>query len=79
MQFELIFFPFICFASLVAANLNQRVREDIALSSVIAWLAACNLIQGINAIIWTGNSQLHAPVWCDIGIYRYFNSTFGVV
>ncbi len=70
MQFELIFLPFICFAFLVAASLNQRVRKDIALSSVIAWLAACNLIQGINAVIWAGNSQLHAPIWCDIGICR---------
>ncbi|KAF8346504.1 pheromone A receptor-domain-containing protein [Amanita rubescens] len=66
MQFELISFPFLCFVFLVAANLNRRVRKDLALSLVIAWLAICNLIQGINAVIWAGNSQLRAPVWCDI-------------
>jgi hypothetical protein len=34
--------------------------------SIIAWLFFCNIIHGINSILWFGNQAVHAPVWCDI-------------
>jgi hypothetical protein len=34
--------------------------------SVIVWLIFCNLIHGINSVLWFGNQAEHAPVWCDI-------------
>ena len=79
MLFELPFLSFICLAFLVAANLVRHVREDIPVLSIVAWLIVCNLIHGINASVWAGNSQLHAPAWCDIGIYDQFSSRFIVV
>jgi pheromone a factor receptor len=29
-------------------------------------LISCNIIHGINSVIWFGNQTEHAPVWCDI-------------
>lgn len=39
---------------------------SIPSASVIAWLFFCNLIHGINSVLWFGNQAVHAPVWCDI-------------
>ena len=69
MSFELPFLSFICLVFLVTSNLIRRVREDLPLLSIVAWLIVCNLIHGINAIVWASNSKFHAPAWCDIGIY----------
>ncbi|KAK7036238.1 fungal pheromone STE3G-protein-coupled receptor [Favolaschia claudopus] len=44
---------------------HWRVK-NIATLSIIAWLSAYNLIFGVNAIIWDGNFENRAPVWCDI-------------
>ncbi|KAH9990877.1 pheromone A receptor-domain-containing protein [Russula vinacea] len=39
---------------------------SIPSASIIAWLFCCNLIHGINSILWFGNQGVHAPAWCDI-------------
>lgn len=39
---------------------------SIPSASIIAWLFFCNLIHGINSVLWFGNEAVHAPVWCDI-------------
>lgn len=51
---------------LVTIPHHWRVR-NLATLSIIAWLSAYNLIYGIDAIIWAGNVDIVAPVWCDIG------------
>lgn len=44
---------------------HWRAR-NVATLSVMAWLFVVNLIYGVNAIIWAGNVNNPAPVWCDI-------------
>ncbi|KAJ7087022.1 GPCR fungal pheromone mating factor, partial [Mycena epipterygia] len=39
---------------------------NIATLSIIAWLSLYDLTYGINAVIWEGNVDIIAPVWCDI-------------
>ncbi|GBE87051.1 predicted protein [Sparassis crispa] len=34
--------------------------------SLITWLLLCNIIQGINSLVWASNIAVHVPVWCDI-------------
>ncbi|KII84139.1 hypothetical protein PLICRDRAFT_118514 [Plicaturopsis crispa FD-325 SS-3] len=41
-------------------------RLSIAHLSILVWLAVGNIIQGVNAIVWTGNTEMRIPVWCDI-------------
>jgi len=58
--------PFIALGLvLVTLPHHWRVR-NLATLSIIAWLSAYNLIYGIDAIIWAGNVDIVAPVWCDI-------------
>ena len=39
---------------------------SIPSASLIAWLFFCNLIHGINSVVWNGNQAVHASAWCDI-------------
>jgi hypothetical protein len=44
---------------------HWRAR-NIGTLAIIGWLFIVNMIYGINAIIWAGNVDNPAPVWCDI-------------
>nr|BDD37067.1 pheromone receptor [Rhizopogon roseolus] len=44
---------------------HWRAR-NIGTLAIIAWLFIVNMIYGINAILWAGNVDNPAPVWCDI-------------
>ena len=39
---------------------------NVATVSIIAWLFVSNIVYAINSIIWAGNVEDSAPVWCDI-------------
>lgn len=66
MRIELLVLPFICTALLSVLVPLPPVRADVAAFSFALWLLVCNSIHGINAVVWTGNTDEHAPVWCDI-------------
>ncbi|KAL0068229.1 hypothetical protein AAF712_004614 [Marasmius tenuissimus] len=34
--------------------------------SLVVWLVVGNLIHGVNSLVWSGNTDIHIPVWCDI-------------
>ncbi|KAJ7744787.1 GPCR fungal pheromone mating factor [Mycena maculata] len=54
-------------SALVLATLPHHLRvKNFATLSIIAWLFLYNLIYGIDAVIWEGNVDIVAPVWCDI-------------
>ncbi|KAJ7150666.1 GPCR fungal pheromone mating factor, partial [Mycena filopes] len=54
-------------AALVLATLPHHWRvKNFPTLSIIAWLALYNLISGVDAIIWAGNTDIKIPVWCDI-------------
>jgi len=58
--------PFIALGLvLVTLPHHWRVR-NIATLSIIAWLSAYNVMYGVNALIWDGNIEIQASVWCDI-------------
>lgn len=44
----------------------QVHHYGIPSASIIVWLIFCNIIHGINSVLWFGNQAEHAPVWCDI-------------
>ncbi|KIJ93471.1 hypothetical protein K443DRAFT_112025 [Laccaria amethystina LaAM-08-1] len=44
----------------------KRVRTSVPSLAILLWLIGCNLVHGINALIWAGNLNVHVPVWCDI-------------
>ncbi|TFK19187.1 STE3-domain-containing protein [Coprinopsis marcescibilis] len=50
---------------LIPTPWHWRAR-NIPTLSIIAWHFVSNIICGVNAIIWAGNVELVAPVWCDI-------------
>lgn len=59
--------PFVCAALLAVFIPVKRVRTSVPHLAIVLWLAMYNLVHGINAVIWDGNVENHAPVWCDIG------------
>ncbi|EGN92611.1 hypothetical protein SERLA73DRAFT_65479 [Serpula lacrymans var. lacrymans S7.3] len=66
MQSEIPVVSFIC-AALVLVPLPCHLRaRNIATVSIIAWLFVVNVIYAIDAIVWSNNSRIIAPVWCDI-------------
>jgi hypothetical protein len=44
----------------------QVHHYSIPSASIIVWLIFCNIIHGVNSVLWFGNQADHAPVWCDI-------------
>ncbi|KAJ4490521.1 pheromone A receptor-domain-containing protein [Lentinula aciculospora] len=57
---------FFCVVFLSAFAAGPRTRTDVAQLALVLWLLVCNLIQGINSLIWAGNTDIHAPRWCDL-------------
>ncbi|KAI0318404.1 GPCR fungal pheromone mating factor [Amylostereum chailletii] len=62
-------FPTLSFLSIVLLLLilpGQLKSHTIPAVSVICWLFVCNIIHGVNSILWADSLDDHAPVWCDI-------------
>ena len=54
-------------ASLVLVPLPWHWRaRNVATLSMIVWLFAVNIIYGVDALLWSGNVEVVAPVRCDI-------------
>ncbi|KAG6886020.1 hypothetical protein C0992_004730 [Termitomyces sp. T32_za158] len=66
MQATLAAISFVCAALLALFVPIARVRQNVANLAIVSWLLGANLVHGINAVIWAGNVEIHAPVWCDI-------------
>lgn len=58
---------FFCVVILGAFAAGPRIRTDVAQLALVLWLLVCNLIQGINSLVWAGNTDIHVPRWCDLG------------
>ena len=61
----------------VILPLHLRSR-NIPFLFVIAWLLVCNIIQGIDAIVWADNALIRAEGWCDMGEW-FFESRVNLV
>ncbi|KAF8060136.1 pheromone A receptor-domain-containing protein [Lyophyllum atratum] len=66
MRSDLPAVSFICAALLAVFIPVARVRCNVPNLAIVAWLVGCNLVHGINAIIWADNVDIRVPVWCDI-------------
>ncbi|PBK61583.1 STE3-domain-containing protein [Armillaria solidipes] len=44
----------------------RPVKSDAALIALVLWSVFCNIIHGVDAILWADNTNIHTPVWCDI-------------
>ncbi|PFH48841.1 hypothetical protein AMATHDRAFT_179768 [Amanita thiersii Skay4041] len=63
---ELPLFAFLT-AVLVIIPLPWHWRDrNVATVALILWLFVVDVIYGVNAVVWAGNVQDPAPVWCDI-------------
>lgn len=43
--------------------------QNVAILALVFWLLLVNIIDGVNAIVWTGNVRNPIPIWCDISSY----------
>ncbi|TFK95349.1 pheromone A receptor-domain-containing protein [Pterulicium gracile] len=67
MRLEQPFFSFLSSALLIVSILVSRpIRTNFLHVCLISWLFSCNVVHGVNSLIWAGNTELHFPVWCDI-------------
>ena len=67
MQANLAAISFVCALLLALFIPIARVRQDVANLAIVSWLLGANVVHGINAVIWAGNVEVRATVWCDIG------------
>ncbi len=67
MRTDLPVVSFLCTGLIVLLSPVWLHTRNAAVISLAAWLLCCSLIHGINALLWSGNSAIHVPVWCDIG------------
>lgn len=78
MAIELPVVSFIC-AVLVLLPLPWHWRAGtVATISITVWLFAANIINGINAIIWSDNAIIQATIWCDIATKITIGATFAL-
>ncbi|KAI0789248.1 putative pheromone receptor STE3.3, partial [Abortiporus biennis] len=66
MRVELPILSFICLALLVALIPLHFKSRNVAILSIIFWLLAGNIIQGVNSIIWARDAHVRGTPWCDI-------------
>ncbi|PBK94872.1 STE3-domain-containing protein [Armillaria gallica] len=56
-----------CFVAVLAVLAFCRpVKSNAALIALVLWSVFCNIIHGVDAILWADNTNIHTPVWCDI-------------
>ncbi|KAJ7101761.1 pheromone A receptor-domain-containing protein [Mycena epipterygia] len=78
MHYELPIAAFIAtFIVLIPLPWHWRAR-NVPTLSLIAWLFISNLTYAINAVIWAGNIDVVAKVWCDIATKLQVGSTMGL-
>ncbi|KAJ7657627.1 Rcb2.42 [Mycena polygramma] len=66
-------------SALVLVPLPWHLRtRNTATLSIILWLFILNLTYGANAVIWAGNADVAAPVWCDIVTKIKIGATFAL-
>ena len=68
-RFELPVLSFLAVLVLLAVLPFHLKSRNFPFLFVIAWLLACNIIQGVDAIIWADNALVRAEGWCDLGEY----------
>lgn len=66
MRVELPTFSFLSIALLLLILPGHVSYGSIPSVTIIAWLFFCNLIHGVNSILWFGNQAVHIPLWCDV-------------
>ena len=72
MAVELYTSSFLCVLFLVVFIPVRRVRMSVPHLAIILWLVCVNMIRGINALVWDGNVDVRAVVWCDIGEWSHW-------
>nr|UWI70529.1 pheromone receptor B3 [Pleurotus eryngii] len=78
MAIELPIVSFIC-AFLVLLPLPWHWRAGtVATISITVWLFAANIINGVNATIWSDNAIIQATIWCDIATKITIGGTFAL-
>lgn len=75
MRPELPILSFISAISLFTVIPFCLKSRNIPFFSLIAWLLLCNIIQGVNTIVWANDTSSYAPAWCDIGKLTVVNSS----
>ncbi|RPD76924.1 STE3-domain-containing protein [Lentinus tigrinus ALCF2SS1-7] len=66
MHTELPVVSFLCMGLLLLLSPIYLHTRNVAAISLAAWLVVCNLVHGVNALLWSGNDDVHVPAWCDI-------------
>src|ERR1700761_2656065 len=66
MRVELPTFSFLSVALLILILPGHVSSSSIPSVTIIAWLFFCNLIHGVNSVLWLGNQAVHLPPWCDV-------------
>ncbi|KIP01844.1 mating-type-like pheromone receptor [Phlebiopsis gigantea 11061_1 CR5-6] len=66
MRPELAILSFLCLVLLIALTLLHVNSRNVAVLSLIGWLLASTLVQGVNSIVWAQSTEIRSPVWCDI-------------
>ncbi|KAI0053506.1 fungal pheromone STE3G-protein-coupled receptor [Auriscalpium vulgare] len=68
MRAELPAFSFLSVVFILLILPGQLKSNNIPAVSIIAWLFVCNLIHGVNAILWANNVDIRASAWCDLAV-----------
>lgn len=66
MRVELPTFSFLSVALLILILPGHVSSSSIPSVTIIAWLFFCNLIHGVNSVLWLENQAVHMPPWCDV-------------
>ncbi|KAI0641062.1 STE3-domain-containing protein [Trametes meyenii] len=66
MRAELPTVSFLCVAALVLVAPVYASSRNIPVLSLAAWLLCCNVVHGVDTLLWAGNSAIRVPAWCDI-------------
>jgi pheromone a factor receptor len=66
-RIELPVLSFLAVLSLLFILPLHLKSRNIPFLFLIAWLLVCNIIQGVDAIVWANNALIRAEGWCDLG------------
>ena len=72
MRPELPVLSFLCLVLLIALTFLHANSRNVAVIALIVWLLVCSLIQGVDNVLWSGNTAIRLSVWCDISESSYY-------
>ncbi|KAI0314140.1 GPCR fungal pheromone mating factor [Amylostereum chailletii] len=66
------------FLTLLPLLINPKMLRNVGVTMLAIWLLSLEIIQGVDAVVWSDHANDVAPVWCDIASHVLIGTEVGI-